>query len=77
MSKPAQGKISFQITISKRVKSDADAIVEAVNQIRAKQGTTKKVTLSNFIEDLIIGFIISNTDAVKPTEANKEENKDA
>ena len=60
MSTPSKSKISFQITISKRVKQDLDGITQAINDMQEEKGEPT-LTRSEVIEKILIGFIVSST----------------
>ena len=80
MSTPSKSKISFQITISKRVKQDLDGITQAINAMQEEKGEPT-LTRSEVIEKILIGFIVSSTmtkeEQQKALDEAKEENDNA
>lgn len=56
MPTPRKGNVSFQITIQEETKENLVKMVEAMNELHDPQ--IGHVTLSNFIERILIDFII-------------------
>lgn len=60
MGRPRKGKTAICITLSKEVLENADGIIAAINKIHEERNLSK-VTRSDFIETLIVQFIIAST----------------
>ncbi len=75
MPTPRKGNVSFQITIQKETKENLEAMVEAMNELHDPQ--IGHVTLSNFIERILIDFIIGVHNEQEGKNPNKGEKGNA
>lgn len=76
MGRPRKDRVSICITLSKEVLENADGIIEAINQVHEEKNLPK-VTRSDFIETLIVQFIVAATKQENSEKAKEEEKNNA